>query len=33
VLPYAPGVAVSLLYAGLCIGVSAHWFVLGRRTD
>jgi hypothetical membrane protein len=32
-LQYAPGLAVSLLYAGLCVGVSVHWFVLGRKTD
>jgi hypothetical protein len=30
---YAPGVAVSLLYAGLCIGVCCYWFVLGRQID
>jgi hypothetical protein len=33
VIGYAPGVAVSLLYAGLCVGVSAYWFALGRQID
>jgi hypothetical protein len=32
VLNYAPGVAVSLTYAGLCIGVASYWFVLGRTS-
>lgn len=32
-LKYAAGVAVSLMYAGLCMGVACYWFALGRSID